>query len=376
LRPIRILIATHSPISAKFGAGQVAINLAEAFRRQGYDVTLWSPYPMPDLTRWWQGLQAMQLMRTKLDEFIEAQEPFDVIDCFGVLITKKVSQSALVIARSTQPDILYIVSGLLSSQDNGLKNIALFPFSCLYGLTYIFLLLQGWARADYILCLGSLELEWMKKWFPLWIGKLFLYFNTISKDEQLELAKVRLNRIQQEREGVRFIWIGRWDAHKGIKRLVEFVIQRSASLTQDTFTIAGCGTNAWKDFPPELIRLGKLKIIPSFERRELYSLLADHDVGLFTSKVEGWGLVLNEMLESGMPVFSTQAGGATDLQPFFETLMPFPPPEQLKLSFLRSSQKLEDYYDFCSWDKITYNYADILITKLDSRNNSHQILVK
>ena len=376
MRPIRILIATHSPISAKFGAGQIAINLAEAFKKQGHDVTLWSPHPMPDLTRWWQNIQGLRLMRAKLDEFIDNQKPFDVIDCFGVLITKKVSQSALVIARSVQPDILYIASGLFGSRDNGLKSIALLSFSCLYGLTYIFLLLRGWTRADYILCLGSLELEWMKKCFPWWMGKLLLYLSAISKDEQLELAKVRLNRIQQEREGVRFIWIGRWDAHKGIKRLVEFVIQRSASHSHDVFTIAGCGTNAQKDFPPELIESGKLKIIPSFDRGDLYSLLANHDVGLFTSKVEGWGLVLNEMLESGMPVFATQAGGVTDLQPFFETLMSFPPPEQLKLNFLASSQKLEDYYDFCSLDKITYNYADILITKLDSRDNSQQVLVK
>ena len=369
MRPIRILIATHSPISAKFGAGQVAINLAEALREQGHDVTLWSPHPMPNLTRWWQGLEGLKLMREKLDEFIDEQEPFDVIDCFGVLITKKVAQSALVVARSVQPDILYIVSGLLSSRYKGLKKIALFPFNCFYGLAYTSLLLQGWARATYILCLGSLELEWMKKWFPWWRNKLFFYLNAISKEEQLELAKIRLNRTQQNREGIRFLWIGRWDTHKGIKRLVEFIVQRSTSHTQDTFTIAGCGSNAEKDFLSELIKLGKLKIIPSFERSELYSLLTDHDVGLFTSKVEGWGLILNEMLESGMPVFATQAGGVNDLQPFFEILMPFPPPEKLTPNFFKSSQNLEDYYSFCSWDKIADNYAGILINKLDYRNN-------
>lgn len=360
MRPIRILIATHSPLSAKFGAGQTAINLAEAFRGQGHDVTLWSPHPMSNLTRWWQSLEGLKLMRARLDEFIDDQEPFDVIDCFGVLITKKVAQSALVVARSVQPDILYIALGLFNSQDNGLKKIALSPFNCLYGLAYICLLLQGWARATYILCLGSLELEWMKKWFPWWRNKLFFYLNAISKEEQLELAKIRLNRTQQDRERIRFLWIGRWNTHKGIKRLVEFIAQRSASHTQDTFTIAGCGSNAEKDFLPELIKLGKLKIIPSFERSELYSLLADHDVGLFTSKVEGWGLILNEMLESGMPVFATQSGGVSDLELFFDTLMPFPPPNQFTSNFLESAQKLEDYYISCSWDKI----ADIYMGKV------------
>ena len=360
MRPIRILIATHSPLSSKFGAGQMAINLAEALREQGHQVILWSPHPMSNLTRWWQNLQCLQLMRTKLEEFLDNQEPFDVIDCVGVLITKKVSQSGLVVARSVQPDILYIISGLVNPQDNALKKLALLPFNCLFGLAYILLLLQGWTRATYILCLGSLELEWMSKWFPWWRSKLFFYFNAISKDEQLELAKIRLNRIQQNWVKVRFIWIGRWVSHKGIKELVEFIIHRTVSNSKDTFTIAGCGTGVDKSFPPELIKLGKLKIIPSFERSELYSLLADHDAGLFTSKIEGWGLILNEMLESGMPVFATHAGGVSDLELFFDTLMPFPPPKQFTPNFFESSQKLEDYYISCSWDKI----ADIYIGKV------------
>jgi len=36
--------------------------------------------------------------------------------------------------------------------------------------------------------------------------------------------------------------------------------------------------------------------------------------GLFTSRAEGWGLVLNEMVESGLPVYATAAGGVEDIQ--------------------------------------------------------------
>ena len=365
LHPIRILIATHSPISAKFGAGQMAINLAEALRLQGHDVTLWSPHPMPNLTRWWQGLQSIQLMRLKLDAFLDTQEPFDIIDCFGVLITKKVAKSSLVVARSVQPDILYILCGLLNPQEKGLKKIVLLPFNCFFALANIFLLLQGWARSNYILCLGRLELEWMNKWFPWWRSKLLFYLNALSQDEQIELTKIRLNRTQKNEARIKFIWIGRWVAHKGIKELVEFILQRSASNPQDTFTIAGCGTIAEEDFPPELIKLDRLKIIPSFERSELYSLLANHDVGLFTSKVEGWGLILNEMLESGMPVFATQAGGVVDLYPFFQTLMPFPTPPQFIPNFLSSSENLEPYYLSCSWQKVAEIYASKILISLD-----------
>ena len=370
MQKIRILIATHAPLSSESGAGQVAINLAEEFRKQGHDVTRWSPHPMPHLPRWWQQVENVQLMRAKLDKFLDSQEAFDVIDCMGSLITKKVSRSAsVVVCRSVQPVILYIVSDLLNPKDKGLKKIGLFIFNVLFGLFCIFLSLQGWSRATYILCLGSLELEWMKKWFPWWRNKLLVYLHAISNDERSELTKIRLNRKQQEREEIRFIWIGRWVAHKGIKKLVKFILQREISNPQDTFTIAGGGDSPEQDFPSELIQSGKLKIIPSFKRNELYSLLANHDVGLFTSEVEGWGLTLNEMLESGLPVFATKAGGVPDLQPFFETLMPFPPPEYFIPTFLDSSQLLEDYYASYNWEKIAETYAEVLIKKLDFNNN-------
>ncbi len=370
MQSIRILIATHSPLSAEFGAGQMALNLAEQFRKQGHDVTLWSPHPMPYLPRWWQQLQNAQLVRAKLDEFLDSREPFDVIDSTARLITQKVSRSASVtVSRSVQPDILYIASGFLNPKDKGLKKIGLFIFNALFGLFCIFLSLQGWSRATYILCLGSLELEWMKKWFPWWKNKLFFYLNTISEDEQIELAKIRLNRTQHEQEGIRFIWIGRWVPHKGIKKLVKFIAQRTISNPQDTFTIAGCGDSPEQDFPSEIIQSGKLKIVPSFKRNELYSLLANHNVGLFTSNVEGWGLILNEMLESGLPVFATRSGGVPELQPFFETLMPFPPPEHFTPTFWDCSKSLKNYYASYNWEKIAEIYAEILIKKLDFNNN-------
>lgn len=302
MQSIRILIVTHAPLSTKFGAGQMAINFAEALRVQGHNVTLWSPDPLPSQTRWW---QTTQRMRAKLDAFIESQEPFDVIDSCAGLITKQVSRSALVVARSVQPDILYLAHSLNYPMERSLKGILRIPFSYFYVLKQGFLVLQGWRRAKYILCLGSLELQWMKKTFPWWRGKLIHYVNALSKADQATLAEIRLQRQKHSQDSIRFLWIGRWVSHKGMNELLDFISNRAASHPQDTFTIAGCGTDAEKDCPPELLRSHRLNIVPSFERSQLYSLLTSHDVGLFTSRVEGWGLVLNEMLESGMPVFST-----------------------------------------------------------------------
>lgn len=360
MQPIRILIVTHSPLSAEFGAGQVAINLAQALRAKGHEVTLWSPHPLPPQTRWWQSVQQM---RSKLNGFIKTQEPFDVIDIYPSLITKQVGKSALVVARSVQPDILYSVYSLNSPLKRSLKEISRLLLIVFYSLYHVFLIIQGWRRANYILCLGSLELLWMKKWFFWWQYKLGYYVNALAKTDQTELNKIRLNRQKHSGNGIRFLWIGRWVSHKGTTKLLDFINKRAISHPQDTFTIAGCGTDAEKDCSPDLLRSCRLTLVPTFERKQLYSLLANHDVGLFTSKVEGWGLVLNEMLESGMSVFATSAGGVIDLQPFFEKmLIPFPLLLKLNPEILPKAN-IEDYYQTFSWEKIADKYT-VLILKI------------
>ncbi|HAG81042.1 MAG TPA: hypothetical protein DCL61_07685 [Cyanobacteria bacterium UBA12227] len=207
----------------------------------------------------------------------------------------------------------------------------------------------------------------MRKWFPWWKNKLSYYVNALSKTDQEALAQLRIARQNPSGDSLKFLWIGRWVSHKGTDILLDFITQWTAIRPQDNFTIAGCGIGAEKDCPVELIQSGKLKIIPSFERTQLCSLLANHHIGLFTSKVEGWGLVLNEMLESGMPVFATPVGGVSDLHPFFkEKLKLFPPSLQLIKNVQFSSTTLEEYYRTFTWEKIGEAYRSSLLESLES----------
>ncbi len=361
----RILIVTHAPLSAQFGAGQVAINLAEALRLQGHEVTLWSPYPLPmPLNRW----QLVRQMRVKLDAFLRTRSafelPFDLIDSPAVLITQQVSQAAVVISRSVQPDLLYMVYSLNDGVGRSIKGVAKILLNCLYSLFLVFLTLRGWRRSNYILCLGSLEFRWMSRWFPAWQAKLITYVNALSQAEQVALAQVCKNRKPDLGEPIRFLWMGRWVAHKGTAKLVDFAVRWSQQRPQDRFTIAGCGSEAEKSFPVELLKSNVVRFLPSFKREQLYALLAEHDTGLFTSKVEGWGLVLNEMLESGMPVFATPTGGVPDLQPFFkERLKPFPPSLEA-IAEARTTpvtpEMVDDYYENFSWAKTAQLYRKFL----------------
>ncbi len=370
MKSLRILIVTHAPLTTQCGAGQMAINLADAFRNQGHDVSLWSIHPLPPETKWWQKLQPWKLiqqLQSRLHAYLETQKPFDLIDMpAGIgLITPQVCQATqAVVARSVQPPILYSVYNLYVPQSFSIKEMASSAKSYWSELTFLSFTLRDWARADYIFCLGNLELQWMQRWFPWWKQKLTTYVNALSPTDQKALAEVRANRQKPAGKGIRFLWIGRWAAHKGTTTLLEFIAKRSAYCPQDTFTIAGCGSEAEQDCCPELIQSGQLKIIPVFERNQLYSLLANHDVGLFTSKVEGWGLILNEMLEAGMTVFATSVGGVPDLLPVFKArLKPFPPPLELTSNLLVPSQIPEDYFRVFSWQNIAQKYIDVYRTK-------------
>ena len=67
------------------------------------------------------------------------------------------------------------------------------------------------------------------------------------------------------------------------------------------------------------------------------------------------------MLESGLPVFATEAGGVRDLRPFFpRTLLPFPPPLDPDLSACREAD-LDGYYRCFTWEQIAARYeAEVL----------------
>jgi glycosyltransferase involved in cell wall biosynthesis len=363
LNGMRILIVTHGALTSTLGASQIAINLVQSLRAQGHDVTLWSPQSLSEGTRWWKELQTK---RAKLDEFLKTQAPFDVIDCPASFITRRASREAKIVARSVQPSILYIWSDFRRKREKSLRALIRVPFDGAYMLFHLWLILLGWRRADLIMCLGSLELQWMQRWFPFWRSKLASYSIAPSKEEQEKLASVRRARTRPVGERLRLLWIGRWVSHKGTGILIKFINEWAANRPQDSFTIAGCGPDAEKDCPAGLLKSGRLKIVPSFNREELYSLLAEHDVGLFTSKVEGWGLSLNEMLESGMPVYATPAGATSDLRPYFETLMEFPPTAGL-INSNPTRESVKGYYDTFVWPQIAERYAT------DVQNVEHKL---
>jgi glycosyltransferase involved in cell wall biosynthesis len=349
---VRILLVSHPALAAEMGAAQIALNLAEALRARGHDAIAWSPAPLPGGTRWW-NLRRRQARAA--ERFAAGAGPWDLIDTPAVTASRELARCGPLLARSVQPELRYVRHGV---RGDLLRRPS--PRSVLHAALALPLeraIVSGWRRARTILCLGSLELAWMRRRQPALSGKLGCYLCAPRSGEQAALAAVRRAR-QPATAGAarRFLWIGRWAAHKGTRALVRFIGERLAAAPEDRFTLAGCGAEPEAALAPEWLRSGRVRLVPAFARAELPALLAGHEVGLFTSEVEGWGLNLNEMLESGLIVYATEAGAVPDLRPFFPGgLRPFPPP----LSIAAGAPEDLDangYYERFSWPAIAASY--------------------
>ncbi|HYL05878.1 MAG TPA: glycosyltransferase family 4 protein [Thermoanaerobaculia bacterium] len=347
---MKILLVSHPPLAAELGAAQVALNLAAALRDRGHDARAWSPEPLPPGTRWW-NLWLRQ--RRIIERFAAAAGPFDVVDTPALSASRELARHGALIVRSIQPELRYLWHNVRT--DLGRHPSPRAAAHAVSGAHRAAAIASGWHRARAILCMGSHELAWMRRRFPCWSAKLGCYLYAPPPDERSSFAQVRRARQAAPGPGRRFLWIGRWTAHKGTERLLRWLRERLAGAPEDVVTLAGCGP-VERDLVPAWLRSGQVRVVPSFTRAELPALLAAHTVGLFTSEVEGWGISLNEMLESGMIVLATDAGAVGDLRPFFPvSLRPFPPPPTI------ASGPLEDldangYHRRFSWPEIALAY--------------------
>lgn len=362
--PIRILIVTYGPLEPELGAAQVALNLAAALAARGHETVTWSPPPPPASVRWWQD---WKWRRDQIEAFLAREGPFDALDLPVIGVSRRIARHAPVVARSTQPMLLYSLCDARAA----LRRLPSAPLTSLAHLLQIARLagvtLSGWSRSAVLLCLGTVEREWMARRLPWTRARLAHYVNTAGREEQGELAAIRAERqagAAGAAGGRRYLWIGRWAPHKGTERLLRFLRRRTAERPQDSFTLAGTGLDAPSILPRDLLAGGRVRVIPHFRRSELAPLLRAHDAGLFTSEAEGWGLSLNEMLESGLPVFATEAGGVRDLRPYFPgSLLPFPPPPEAAPEG-GSAGDLEAYYRDFTWEAIAERYEREVLAAL------------
>lgn len=349
----RILIASPEPFTTTAGTGQTAQELAAALKRIGHEVTTWSPETPPPSIR---SIRHTAWRIAQLQDFARSVS-FDWIDVPPLFAAGLNPTSAPLVARSTQPDWLYFLANfrdrLRHPSPRQVLDIAIDFRAQLQAR-------RGLEVASAILCLGSIERAWLRKARPGLDRKAGTYYIAPPHAERNRPRPVR-SRSANAGHGHRFLWMGRWHPHKGTARLLAWARWRLTRHPCDRLTLAGTGRMLG---PRELDGLptDRVLVIPSFDRKQLEGLLVDHDAGLFTSRVEGWGLSLNEMLEGGLVTFATDAGGVPDLAPYFPNqLRRFPPPERIELG---PPDPLAPYREFFDWDHLAGIYVEAILGAL------------
>lgn len=202
----------------------------------------------------------------------------------------------------------------------------------------------------------------MTERYPSWAPRIRIYMAAPGDSDRAALQKIREGRSHERPEGdPRFLWIGRWTTHKGTRLMQEWMAHRAAADgVEPRVTIAGCGRDARLSLPLGLRDTRRIEMVAEFKRAELPALLARHDAGLFTSIIEGWGLSLQEMLESGLPVFATRAGAVPDLEPALGPLLrPFPPATPVPVAAQAQVDWLA-YESRFNWRQIARDYEEFV----------------
>lgn len=368
--PLDLLLVIYGPADRRAGAAQMALNLAEALGRRGHRVRLWSTDdpPFPD------DLPPRRHHRRRLERLAaEAARPGTppLVDVPPLLAASRALRGRFVIARSLQPDVRYA----LAEWPARIRRLPRRPVRTLYDTAVeigrLARVVVGLHRARVVFCLGSHEERELSRALPWLRDRLEVLVNALEPAERDALATVRRARRGPREPGVRYLWLGRWSPHKGTARLLRFLSRAVPERPDDRFTLAGCGEAPRADLPTAWIDTGRVRLVPSYERDELPGLLAEHDAGLFTSTVEGWGLSLNEMLESGLPVWATRAGGVEDLEPYFPRLLrPFPPATEARdrIADLSAADREPGpgYDDRFTWDAVAERYETAIRRRLET----------
>ena len=292
--------------------------------------------------------------QTEARAIAHSSGPWDFIDAPAQYLSPGLSASGRMVARSVQPELEYLRINARRRAWGGWLQ----PIHRVREALVVRGIRRGWQIADRILCLGSAEREEMSRNHAALASKLGTYLIAPGPEDRRALRVIAAGRRCERRapQEARFLWIGRWSEHKGTGRLVGFARDFLRTHAGAGLTIAGSGSDVSREFPGEFFSRGQITVVPSFVRSELPSLLERHDAGLFTSEAEGWGLSVQEMLESGLPVFATRVGAVCDLEQWFpEQLRPFPPSPVEPLPG-QDASGISKYLERFDWHRLAEDY--------------------
>jgi len=311
---MRVLIAGNFPEDWSLGSPRLLLSVGQAMREHGIEVDfLFSPGAYQ--TRWKHRASEL-LFPFRVARQVKAGQ-YDVADLCGNVgwVAARLRRngrgpvSPLLIARTMELENM-VWDKLKALAQQGLEN----PPSIRYALWARCVMNPTVAaavkRSHGLISLTEESANYARdrKWvdrdriavIPGGISELFL-----------NAGERRVRCADWTKEGVpRLLFVGTWIEKKGVRTLVSAF----QSLTRESpdFRLTIAGTHADPEtvlaaFGPET--RAKVRVLPEFQPQELSEIYAQHDILLFPSLYEGFGLVFLEAMACGMVVIATPVGG-------------------------------------------------------------------
>jgi glycosyltransferase involved in cell wall biosynthesis len=184
-------------------------------------------------------------------------------------------------------------------------------------LSWRYRLINGWfmdriiriacRRSDRVLCLNTSEMRFLasSRWgVP---ANLALIKNSVP-DEFFEVRR------DSGRPPATLLFVGQWDARKGIRYLVEAFAQIAEHHPDLQLICAGtlcAADNVVQNFPAEI--RSRVTVYPRVTREELLQIHSQADIFVFPTLFEGSSLALLEAMASALPIVTTPVGAAPDI---------------------------------------------------------------
>ncbi|WGM31829.1 glycosyltransferase family 4 protein [Brevundimonas sp. NIBR11] len=108
---------------------------------------------------------------------------------------------------------------------------------------------------------------------------------------------------------IRILWWGSWTERKGRAYLPRTLELIAREVPEVTLTIGGCSSekaSILRAFGPAMA--SRVEVLPFVSRAQQSDIMDEHDVFLFPSISEGFGLALLEAMSRGMPCVTTYTG--------------------------------------------------------------------
>ena len=163
------------------------------------------------------------------------------------------------------------------------------------------------ARADALLCVGRHLYDELAAVFPEQAGKLHIVPNAI------DFGRFAV-RAEPPREPLRWLYLGRLMAHKGVLVLLDAFSRVAADDPRVTLTLVGGGPleAALDRRIADLQLSGRVTRRPPVSPEQVTALLHEHDLLVHVSRRETFGMTVVEAVATGTPVLVARSSGPAE----------------------------------------------------------------